>query len=175
MKEEKEARERFAEAVKEENWKLIQAHQKEKEAERAEEIRLRQLMMEDLARKAKLDRLSRQRQMQLKREHILEAEKMLEARRELKREEERQAALVEEQEKKRQEELLEYIRRARAQLLADYLPRLGEFVPAHVLTVEEKKQVWHYKVIIFFLFSFFLCLRVCVCVLVLFFPPFLFL
>ncbi|RNF11327.1 meiosis-specific nuclear structural 1 [Trypanosoma rangeli] len=140
MKDEKEARERFAEAVKEENWKLIQAHQKEKEAERAEEIRLRQLMMEDLARKAKLDRLSRERQMQLKREHILEAEKMLEARRELKREEERQAALVEEHEKKREEELLEYIRRARAQLLADYLPRLGEFVPAHVLTVDEKKQ-----------------------------------
>ncbi|RNF01365.1 meiosis-specific nuclear structural 1 [Trypanosoma conorhini] len=140
MKDEKEARERFAEAVKEENWKLIQAHQKEKEAERAEEIKLRQLMMEDLARKAKMDRLSRQRQLQLKQEHALEAEKMLEARRELKREEERQAALLEEQERKRQEELLEYIRRARAQLLADYLPRLGEFVPAHVLTVEEKKQ-----------------------------------
>ncbi|RNF24184.1 meiosis-specific nuclear structural 1 [Trypanosoma cruzi] len=140
MKDEKEARERFAEEVKQENWRLIQDRLKEKEAERAEEIRLRQLMMEDLARKAKLERFSRQRQMQIKREHILEAEKMLEARRELKREEERQSALVEEREKKRQEELLEYVRRARAQLLADYLPKLGEFVPAHVLTVDEKRQ-----------------------------------
>ncbi|KAH9579779.1 hypothetical protein LSM04_001308 [Trypanosoma melophagium] len=140
MKDEKEAREKFAEEVKQENWKLIQDRLKVKEQERLEEIKLRQLMMEDLARKAKMDQLSRQRQLQLKKEHAIEAEKMLEARRELKREEERQAALLEEQERKRQEELQEYIRRARAQLLADYVPQLGEYVPAHVLTVDEKKQ-----------------------------------
>ncbi|KEG14429.1 meiosis-specific nuclear structural 1 [Trypanosoma grayi] len=140
IKDEKETRAKFAESVKQENWKLIQDRLKAKEQERAEEMKLRQVMMEELAQKAKMERLTRQRQMELKREHAVEVEKILEARRELKREEERQAVLIEERERKREEELQEYIRRARAQLLAEYVPQLGEFVPAHALTLNEKKE-----------------------------------
>lgn len=140
IREEKERRAKLENSIREENWKLIQANQKAREAELAEEIKLRQQMIENLAKEAKMRQLTREHQSRLRREQQLEAQKMLEARKQLKLEEERQAALIEEREKKREEELQEYIRRARAQLLAEYIPRLGEFVPAHVLTVEEKKQ-----------------------------------
>ncbi|AAZ12010.1 tumor suppressor, Mitostatin, putative [Trypanosoma equiperdum] len=136
----KERSEKLADAVKQENWNLIQDRIKARDLERQEEAMMRQKAVEDLAQQAKAKRLERERQIEIKKQKILETERRLEKFQELKREEQRLAAEVEERERKRAEELQEYIRRARAQLLEEYVPTLGQHVPARLLTVDEKKK-----------------------------------
>ncbi|CCD12163.1 unnamed protein product [Trypanosoma congolense IL3000] len=136
----KERSEKLADAVRQENWVLIQERIKERDREREEEAAMRQRIVEEFALKAKEKRLAAEREAELRKQKMLETEQRIERFRELKREEARLAAQVEEQERKRAEELQEYIRRARAQLLDQYLPSLGQHAPVRWLTSEEKDK-----------------------------------
>ncbi|AIO00535.1 hypothetical protein LPMP_303130 [Leishmania panamensis] len=137
---EKASRERMAAAVTRENQQLIDQRRLAKEAQLADEMRFRQLAMEQLASEAKMQQLNRQKQAQLKRQHIAEVQQRLEERRLLKEQEKELERKVEEQDRKREEQIQEYIRRARAQLLAEHLPKLGSYAPVRAMRDEEKIQ-----------------------------------
>ncbi|KAG5498819.1 hypothetical protein JKF63_03108 [Porcisia hertigi] len=138
IKAEQESRERMAAAVLRENENLIEQRRLAKEAEMAEMMRARQEAMEKLAEQAKLDQLNRQKQAQLKRQHIAEVNQRLEQRRLLKEKEKELERKVTEQDVQHELQIQEYIRRARAQLLEEHLPKLGMYAPVHAMRAEEK-------------------------------------
>ncbi|KAK7195358.1 tumor suppressor, Mitostatin [Novymonas esmeraldas] len=140
MAAEQASRDRMAAAVARENQQLIEQRRLAKEAQMAEEMRFRQEAMEQLAAEAKLQQLNRHKQAQLKQQHIAEVQQRLEERRQLKENEKALERKVEEQDRKREEQIQEYIRRARAQLLAEHLPKLGTYAPVRAMRDEEKIQ-----------------------------------
>ncbi|EPY32792.1 hypothetical protein STCU_02645 [Strigomonas culicis] len=137
---EKESRARMMVAMKLENKNLVELRQAAKEAEQAEEVRYRQKILEQMAEDAKLEQLTKQRQQQLRKEHLIEVQKRLDDRRKQKEEEERLAKMVDEKDRLREEEILEYIRRARAQLLEEHMSKLGAYAPLRALNAEEKAR-----------------------------------
>lgn len=137
---EKASRDRMAAAVNQENQKLIEQRRLAKEERLAEEMRFRQEAVEQMAAEAKLQQFNRQKQAEIKRQHIAEAQQRLEERRRLKEQEKELERKVEEQNRKQEEQIQEYIRRARAQLLAQHLPQLGSYAPVFALRDEEKLQ-----------------------------------
>lgn len=137
---EKESRARMMVAMKKENKNLVEQRKAAKEAEQAEEMRYRQQLLEKMAEDAKMEQLTKQRQLQLRKEHQAEVQRRLDERRKQKEEEERLAQMIEEQDRKREEEILEYIRRARAQLLQEHMGKLGAYAPVGALNAEEKAR-----------------------------------
>lgn len=137
---EQASRDRMAAAVARENQQLMEQRRLAKEAEAAEELRFRQQAMEQLAAEAKLEQYNKQKQAQMKQQMMAEVQHRLEERQRLKEQEKELQRQVEAQAKKREEEIQEYIRRARAQLLAEHLPKLGTYAPVRALREEEKTQ-----------------------------------
>ncbi|KAL7696558.1 hypothetical protein N2W54_006284 [Lotmaria passim] len=137
---EQASRDRMAAAVARENQHLIEQRRLAKEAEAAEEMRFRQQTMEQLAAEAKLEQYNKQKQAQMKQQMIAEVQHRLEERQRLKDKERELERQVDEQARKREEEIQEYIRRARAQLLAEHLPKLGSYAPVRALREDERAQ-----------------------------------
>ena len=137
---EQASRDRMAAAVSRENQPLIEQRRLAKEAEAAEEMRFRQHTMEQLAAEAKLEQYNKQKQAQMKQQMIAEVQHRLEERQRLKDKERELERQVDEQARKREEEIKEYIRRARAQLLAEHLPKLGSYAPVRALREDERAQ-----------------------------------
>ena len=137
---EQASRDRMAAAVARENQHLIEQRRLAKEAEAAEEMRFRQQTMEQLAAEAKLEQYNKQKQAQMKQQMIAEVQHRLEERQRLKDKERERERQVDEQARKREEEIQEYIRRARAQLLAEHLPKLGSYAPVRALREDERAQ-----------------------------------
>lgn len=142
MKAEQESRNRMAAAVCEENLQLIEQRRLAKEQEAAEELRFRQEAMEKLAAEAKMVQYNKQRQAELKREHIAEVQQRLAERQKQKEAERNFERQVDELNRKRELEIQEYIRRARAQLLEEHLPKLGSYAPVRALRPEEKARFY---------------------------------
>uniref|UniRef100_A0A0A9W5D4 Meiosis-specific nuclear structural protein 1 n=1 Tax=Lygus hesperus TaxID=30085 RepID=A0A0A9W5D4_LYGHE len=95
-------------------------------------------MMEELAAAAKMEQYTKQKQRDLKAQHIAETQKRLQERQVLKERELEEERRVNELDKKREAELQEYIRRARMQLLEEHIPKLGNFAPYRYLRDDEK-------------------------------------
>ncbi|KPA83440.1 hypothetical protein ABB37_03069 [Leptomonas pyrrhocoris] len=137
---EQASRDRMAAAITRENQQLIEQRRLAREAEAAEELRFRQQAMEQLAAEAKLEQYNKQKQAQLKQQMIAEVQQRMEERQRLKEKEKELERQVDAQARKREEEIQEYIRRARAQLLAEHLPKLGSYAPVRALREEEKAR-----------------------------------
>lgn len=137
---EQASRDRMAAATARENQRLIEQRRLAKEAEAAEELRFRQQAMEQLAAEAKLEQYNKQKQAQMKQQMLAEVQQRMEERQRLKDREKELERQVEEQARKREEEIQAYIRRARAELLAEHLPKLGAYAPVRALRDDEKAQ-----------------------------------
>lgn len=94
--------------------------------------------MEELAAAAKMQQFTRQKQKQLKAQHIALAQQRLYERQQLKEKEREQQRRVDALDRKREEELQQYIRRARMQLLEEHMPKLGNYAPYRYLKDDEK-------------------------------------
>lgn len=140
MAAEKESHERLCAAVTKENLALIEARRKEQEKKVLDEIKYRQLAMEELAAAAKAEKERKEQLLREREAKIQEDARFLAEREKLKEHEKELERQNEELAKKRELELQDYIRRARMKLLDNYLPKLGTFVPSHVFTAEEREH-----------------------------------
>lgn len=140
IKAEQESHDRIAAAVAKENSELIQTRRREREAQIDEELKMRQKAMEDLADAARADKARKQREIIERQEEIAAAHQFMEDRRLLKEREKDIERQVEAKDLAREMELQEYIRRARAKLLEEHMPKLGNYAPASALKPDERER-----------------------------------
>eukprot|EP00796_Vickermania_ingenoplastis_P006065 gene6065-4364_t len=140
IKAEKESHERMAAAVAKENLELIENRRKQREIELEQEMKCRQLAMEDLAAAARAEQARKQQAILDRQEEIAEGQRFMEQRRLLKEREKEIERQVEAKDMARELELQEYIRRARAMLLEEHMPKLGNYAPTTNLRPDERER-----------------------------------
>lgn len=139
---EKESYERLCSEVAKENLELIEARKKQREEELRKEVQYCQLVNEERTAAMKADE-EKKRQRILEREREIEENvRFQEERRRLKERERELERLVDVKNMQHELELQEYIRRARAKLLEEAMPRLGNYGPvAHLLPNERERYL----------------------------------
>lgn len=137
---EKESHDRISAIVAKENLELIETRRKKREEEMEQEMKFRQLAMEELAAAAKSEQARKQQAILARQAQIAEGERFLEQRRLLKERERELERQVEAKDLARELELQEYIKRARAKLLEEHMPKLGHFAPSTNLRPEERER-----------------------------------
>lgn len=103
-------------------------------------MKYRQLAMEELAAAQKAEQERKLQAIAERQAHIAEGERFLEQRRALKERERELERQVEAKDIARELELQDYIRRARAKLLEEHMPKLGHFAPTTCLRPEERER-----------------------------------
>lgn len=140
IKAEKESYERLCADVAKENFELIQARKKQREEELQQEMRYRQLANEERAAAVRAD-MEKKKQLILQRQKEIEQNALYqEERRRLKERERELERQVDAKNMQHELQLQEYIRRARAKLLEEAMPRLGNYAPIAHLREDERER-----------------------------------
>lgn len=140
IKAEKESYERLCADVAKENFELIQTRKKQREEELVKEMRYRQLANEERAAAVRADE-EKKRQVLLQRQKEIEDNaRFQEERRRLKEREKELERQVDAKNLQHELQLQDYIRRARAKLLEEAMPKLGYYVPIAHLRQDERER-----------------------------------